>query len=652
MRQPVEHSDLLKFHFLAAPSLSPDGKRAAYRVSRADAEKNGYRSDIWICDLGSGDSRRLTASGREEFLCWSRDGQRIIFASGRGGHRHPRAGQSPVTRFYSIRFDGGEAEFLFEIPHKASAVQALDEDRFLITAAFEPTWDNPEEASYMVFEQVPFMANGQGYVGQRRMGLGVYDLKSGEFRRLTPPALDVGRAALNEDRTKALVVGWDYKDVKPMNNGVYELDLVLEDFRPLSAGLHYTFKHAAWDDEAIIVTATDRRTAGVNENPKVYLLEGGRMNCLTPELDSSLTHAVVMDTAYGCADREGAVVSSEMGLVCCATEGFKSRLYAITPEGRLRVLTPGVSSVIDYDVKGARAVYIACEGLRLPELYLLEGGTERRLTSFNDAFFEGRVLAQPIHITFKGGDGEELDGWYMRPPDFREGERRPAILHVHGGPKAAFGDVYHHEMQYWAARGYAVVYCNPRGSDGRGNSFSDIRGKYGDADYRDLMTFMDWCVKNLNFVDASRLGVTGGSYGGYMVNWIITQTNRFRAAVSQRGIANWVSKFGGCDIGYYYVEDQHLGTPWGKPERAWMESPLAHAGQARTPTLFVHSTEDFRCELNQGFQMFTALKVNGVEARMCVFKGENHELSRSGKPRNRLARLRVIREWFDAHIKR
>ncbi|MBR1673220.1 MAG: S9 family peptidase, partial [Fretibacterium sp.] len=509
----------------------------------------------------------------------------------------------------------------------------------------------PEGASFMVFDQVPFMANGKGYTDQRRTGLGVYDTAKGEFRRLTSPDVDVSCVTLNEDRTAALFVAAAYQDVKPLDNGVCRLDLETGRCELLTSGLDYTFSCAVWDEQDILVTATDRQAHGVNEDPKVWLLENGEMIPLTPGKGASLGHGIVADTSYGCTEREGAIAPGPTGPVCCATQGFKTRLCAVRGDGTLSTLTPSVSSVIDYDVQGERIAFVAYQGLSLPELFLFEKGQERRLTAFNDSFSEGHSLSQPIHITFRGSGGETLDGWYMRPVGFREGDRCPTLLNIHGGPKAAFGDIYHHEMQCWAARGYAVIYCNPRGSDGRGGEFSDIRGRYGEIDYRDLMDFTDWCVQHLNFIDASRLGVTGGSYGGFMTNWIITHTNRFRAAVSQRGIANWVSKFGGCDIGYYYVEDQHLGAPWENPDGPWRDSPVAYARDARTPTLFVHSTEDFRCELNQGFQMFTALKVNGVEARMCVFRGENHELSRSGKPRNRLARLRVIAEWFDRYLR-
>lgn len=650
MKRPVEHKDLLGFRFLANPAFSPDGESIVCRVSRPDLEKNGYESDLWLTDLRTGTSRRLTSSGSEQFFCWSRDGARIVFASKRGAPKCSHAQKSKATRFYVIPVDGGEAEFLFEIPHTASAIQALDENRYLITAIFEPEYDNPEGADVMIFEQLPFMANGKGYIGQRRTGLGIYDRTTGEFKRLTSPTMDVVRTTLNSERTAVLVVAADYKDVKPLDNGVYELNLDSGTCKNLAEGLACTFKHAAWSDGEVVVTATDRKRTGVNQNVQIHRLGDGELVCLTPELDSSLGHAVVADCSYGCTELSGALFPSAMGLICCATDVMKSRICSVAPDGRLKVLTAATSAVIDYAVSDRRIAYIAYEGVNLPELYVLEGGTERRLTSFNRPLFEELSLSQPIHVTVPSGDGWTLDGWYMRPVNFEEGRRYPTILHIHGGPKAAFGDVYHHEMQCWAARGYAVIYCNPRGGDGRGSAFEDIRGRYGDVDYRDLMAFTDWCIENLKFVDPERLGVTGGSYGGYMTNWIITQTDRFKAAVSQRSIANWVSKFGGCDIGFYYVEDQHLGTPWKNSEAAWAESPVRYADRARTPTLFIHSTEDFRCELNQGFQMFTALKALGVESRMCVFKGENHELSRSGKPRNRLARLREICGWFDAHL--
>jgi dipeptidyl aminopeptidase/acylaminoacyl peptidase len=238
----------------------------------------------------------------------------------------------------------------------------------------------------------------------------------------------------------------------------------------------------------------------------------------------------------------------------------------------------------------------------------------------------------------------------MRPANFEVGKKYPAILNVHGGPKMAFGEMFVHEMQCWAAAGFVVLFCNPRGSDGKGNDFDDIRGKYGTIDYDDLMLFMDWAIETLPFVDGDRMGVTGGSYGGFMTNWIVGHTDRFRAAVTQRGICNWVSMAGLSDIGCFFVPDQQMADIWSDVEKLWWHSPLKYADQVKTPTLIIHADEDHRCEVSQGFQMFTALKRNGVECKMCVFKGENHDLSRNGRPRSRLARVQEIIRWFQERL--
>ncbi|MDR2522770.1 MAG: S9 family peptidase [Synergistaceae bacterium] len=655
MTRHVEQQDFLKFHFPSNPSFSPGGGHIAFRVSRPDMEKNGYASDLWVHDLKSGTNRQMTFSGAEKFFCWSADGASLIFASERSGKKDGKG-----TSFYSMALEGGEAAPLFRIPLAAASIRALDERRCLITAAWE--CEIPENPDVLVFDQVPFMSNGKGYTGRRRVGLAVCDMLTGGVRLLTPPGMEVSRCVLNREKSKALVVAVEYADVKPLNNAVHEMDLFTGAMKLLSGGLAFTFVHAAWLGDAVLVTGTDHKKTGVNENLKFYFLEDGRLECLTPDMDSSLTNAVTADGHYGCsADLAGAFFPYRSGLgagaafkgpIFCSTDVMKSRLCELNGDERPLQLTFRTSAVVDYCVeeKSGRAAFVAYEGLYPTELYLLEPGGEKRLTSFNRPLFEELRLSQPIHVTVDNGQGWKLDGWYMKPTDFRERKKYPAVLHIHGGPKAAFGDLYHHEMQCWAAKGYAVLYCNPRGGDGRGSAFEDIRGRYGDIDYHDLTAFTDWCVRNLSFVDSARLGVTGGSYGGYMTNWIVTRTHRFKAAVSQRGISNWVSKFGCCDIGYYYVEDQHLGTPWKDAEKPWAESPLKYADRVKTPILFIHSEDDFRCELGQAFQMFTALKVLGVESRLCVFKGENHELSRSGRPRSRLARLREIQSWFDTHL--
>ncbi len=244
-----------------------------------------------------------------------------------------------------------------------------------------------------------------------------------------------------------------------------------------------------------------------------------------------------------------------------------------------------------------------------------------------------------------------MTGYVLYPKDFDPNKTYPGILDIHGGPKTVYGTVFYHEMQLWASEGYFVFYANPHGSDGASNEFADIRGKYGTIDYDDLMRFVDQVLTDIPQLDASRLGVTGGSYGGFMTNWIIGHTNRFRAAASQRSISNWISFSQTSDIGPYFTADQQGATMDGDVEKLWFHSPLKYAKNVTTPTLFIHSDEDYRCPLSEGVQMLNALLDRDIEARMCVFHGENHDLSRSGKPQHRVRRLTEITNWMNDHLK-
>lgn len=214
-----------------------------------------------------------------------------------------------------------------------------------------------------------------------------------------------------------------------------------------------------------------------------------------------------------------------------------------------------------------------------------------------------------------------------------------------------FGTVFHHEMQMWANAGYFVFFTNPRGSDGFGTEFGDINGRYGTVDYDNLMEFTDYVLDHEPDIDRDRVGVTGGSYGGFMTNWIIGHTDRFKAAASQRSIANWISFEYMSDIGHTFTKNEQAAFASEDVDKLWFHSPIKYIGNCKTPTLFVHSEEDYRCNVAEGMEMFAALKVLGVDTRMLMVKGETHELSRSGRPRNRIVRMREILNWMDKYLK-
>jgi dipeptidyl aminopeptidase/acylaminoacyl peptidase len=273
------------------------------------------------------------------------------------------------------------------------------------------------------------------------------------------------------------------------------------------------------------------------------------------------------------------------------------------------------------------------------------------VTDINGGFFAARHVAEARHIPFTNSDGVRIDGWALEPFGFDRSKSYPGVLEIHGGPRCTFGDLFFHEMQALAGAGYFVLFCNPRGGEGYGDEFADLRGKYGTVDYSDLMQFTDHALARYPQLDAARLGAAGGSYGGFMCNWIEGHTDRFAAIASMRSVSNWVSDFCSSEIGITFDENEMGATPWSDHEKLWGMSPLKYACNAKTPILFIHSLRDFNCTIDQGVQMFAAVKYFGVPSRMCIFEGENHSLSRSGKPRHRARRLKEIFGWFAEYLK-
>jgi dipeptidyl aminopeptidase/acylaminoacyl peptidase len=378
---------------------------------------------------------------------------------------------------------------------------------------------------------------------------------------------------------------------------------------------------------------------------------------LSETFDGSFGNAVGTDIELGSKGNPRPLYFEDQWLFV-TTIGSEAPLVALAQDGSVSNVTSEASAAACYEfaIFEDQIVMVALLDQQPQELYGLKacdaGGLLgfEPLTAFNQMVAQDHFISVPEEIRVTAKDGTELTGWLMKPYGFDPLRRYTGILNIHGGPKTVYGPFYYHEMQHWASEGFAVMYMNPRGSDGRGNDFADLRGKYGSVDYEDLMCFVDAVVEQHTWIDNDRLGVTGGSYGGFMTNWIIGHTQRFKAAASQRSISNWISKFGTTDIGYFFVADQIGADPWSNFEQLWDQSPLKYADKVKTPILFIHSDEDYRCWTAEVFQMFTALKYHGVQSRLCLFHGENHELSRSGKPKNRVRRLKEITDWMRTYL--
>ncbi|HLQ03786.1 MAG TPA: S9 family peptidase, partial [Nitrososphaerales archaeon] len=344
------------------------------------------------------------------------------------------------------------------------------------------------------------------------------------------------------------------------------------------------------------------------------------------------------------------IVWEEEFIYYLQAEGGAVHLLRLKPGKEAELVIGGERSVEGFDVKRGGVAFVAMDSHHPEELYVKEG-SERTLTSLNSDVQKELDLIPPKDFSFTASDGVRIEGWVLPPALHPARAKSPAILYVHGGPKTAFGYSFMHELQFYAASGFAVICTNPRGSDGYTEEFADIRGEYGNRDFKDLMEALDHVIQNFSFVDGARVAIAGGSYGGFMTNWAIGHTDRFRAAVTDRSIASWVSFFGTSDIGTYFTEDQMGGEPWADEEKLLALSPLRYAKNVKTPLLVVHSFEDYRCWMVEGLQFYTALKYLGREAEMVLFPGENHDLSRTGKPKHRVARLKYYLGWFEKHLK-
>ncbi|HLM57754.1 MAG TPA: S9 family peptidase, partial [Pyrinomonadaceae bacterium] len=323
-------------------------------------------------------------------------------------------------------------------------------------------------------------------------------------------------------------------------------------------------------------------------------------------------------------------------------------------DGRLSQVTKGARAVrfVDSNDRARTLVYAANDFRRMDDLYAasLDGTAERQLTRLNERLWSRLELAGVERMTYKGAGGWDIDGFLVKPLGWREGQKYPLILSIHGGPAAMYGVDWFHEFQGYAARGWAVFYTNPRGSTGYGQKFErGIEGEWGRNDYTDVMNGVEEVLRRNPWIDRGRLGVTGGSYGGYLTNWIVGHTNIFKAAVTLRSVTNFISDEGTRD-GAYGHEDDFGGDLFEKFDLYWERSPLKYAANVRTPTLILHSENDHRVPLEQGEQWFRALKHFGATAEFVIFPRENHNLTRTGEPRHLVESLNWQIYWFEKYL--
>jgi len=647
-KRSVTPEDYFAFKFISDPHISPDGKSVAYVQTVIDAKKNRRDSSIWLAAAGgSGAPRRLSAEGfGSSSPRWSPDGKTLAFLSARNTDSSSTETPKPQIFLLSMT-SGGEGIALTKLRNGVQSYQwSPDGGRIAVVSSSGPMdgiapADRKSDVRHYTHIQYKF--NDSGWYDDKRRHLWVVNIANGEAKQLTDGqdwndtdpqwSPDGTLIAFVSDRTgKALD--------DSHNTDVWTI--------LATAGSLTKISDHAFDDDSPRWSPDGKqilfagRTA-LHQFPKLYVANssgGSPSQLAVKDLDliPGELHWPAPESALFAAGVKG------------ETQVFRADLTAHT----FAPVTSGERGVHAVDVNQAagKMVYLANDFRHSDDLYIsnLDGAGEHQLTHINGDLWSQLELQPVERLPYKSTDGWPIEGFFVKPVGWQAGKKYPMVLVIHGGPEGMFGVDWYHEFQIYAAKGWAVFFCNPRGSTGYGEKFE--RGEinnWGGMDYQDVMAGVDAALKQNPWIDTDKLGVTGGSYGGYLTNWIVGHTNHFKAAVTLRSVSNFISDEGTRD-GAYGHEEYFKGIMFDDFAQYWDASPLKYARNVHTPTLVLHSDFDFRVPIEQGEQWFRALQHYGVPSELVLFPRENHNLTRTGEPKHLVESLNWQLYWFDRYL--
>ncbi len=666
-KRRIAAEDLYRLRLVSGCEISPDGRHVIFEVLRVDRKSEKRLSNLWIVSTLGGPPRQFTHGDQVDAQArWSPDGTRIAFLSSRADEKQPQ--------IYVIPLDGGEACRLTDMHGTFGSYEwSPDGSRLVCTfrkkdaEALARERDETRKKLGVVSRHVTrvfYKLDNEGFLPKERWHIWSIDARTGRGSQLTDgPTYDeldpswspdgewiVFRSNRAEDpdldpeAIDLFVVsssgGEDRKIEAPAG------DKYVPTFSPCGSWIAYYGREGKgrwWKNTGLWVVPADGRGGARNLTASFdFDVAGGTINDM-PGTEGIAPPAWSPDgnTLYFPVGRHGSTVLMS--------------LRADHPNASLETMVGGNGVVRAFRFNRDRTRLAYCYAtIREPgEVWSrdLRTGRSRKLTRVNENLLRACELGEVEEVWFEGAAGNKLQGWILKPPGFDPSRKYTSVLEIHGGPQVQYGYAFMHEFYFLAAHGYVVYFCNPRGGQGYGEEHTKaIWNNWGTVDYDDLMAWTDY-VQARPYIDRERMGVTGGSYGGFMTNWIIGNTDRFKAAVTQRSVSNLVSMYGSSDLNWIFQQELGDKPPWEDLDNYWRQSPMKHIGAAKTPTLVIHSERDLRCATEQGEQIYVALRKLGVDTELVLFPEEPHGLSRTGRTDRRIERLKHILRWFGKYLK-
>ena len=653
-QRPITFDDLIGMGRVGDPQISPDGKTVAFVVTYHNKTENRTNSNIYLVSTSGGEVRQLTsAKGANNSPRWMPDGTSIAFISTRENG----------AQIWIVPIAGGEARKISSISTGASGlVVSPDGKWFAFSSDVYPDCPNDdcnkqrEEAAEQskvkakIFERLPYRVWNSWKDG-KRSHLFVLSTSGGTAKDITPGDFDTPPIDLGGN--------WDYA------------------FSPDSKEIAFTRNPDALvaistNNELYVVPLEGGEPKNISENPAndtqpLYSPDGKYIAYRAmkrPGFEADQNYLVVYERSTGKRTTltEGSYYSvnevlwtpdSKALIYNAADKGWESVFKVTVNTKKIEtILSEGYDHSLRLSSDGKTLVFIRETTNKPAEVFRMDvdGKNVRQLTAINAKSIAQLEMNQKEDYWFDGAGGTNIHGWIVKPPGFSASQKYPLVLLIHGGPQSMFADNFHYRWsaQMFAARGYVVAMMNPRGSTGYGQKFTDeITGDWGGKVYVDLMNGVDYLLKTYSFIDGNSMAAAGASYGGYMINWIAGTSNRFKCLVNHDGVYNPWSMYGTTEE-LWFVEWEFGGTPYNNPDLYNRWSPLLNAHKFKTPMLVVHGQQDFRVDVSEGFQVFTALQRQGVKSKMLYFPDEGHWVM---KPANAELWYKTVLDWIDEHLK-